>query len=197
MKVGLYGGSFDPLHFGHLNLALELMEKRKLDEVWFCPAKISPFKSHAAPKVDGTIRLEMLRSVLNEIPRFRVLEIEVNREGPSYTVETLRDLHRQYPDHEFYVLMGEDALAHFFRWHKAEEIVSLAKLLIGKRTQGYSLEILGNPEIQKALQQGLTETRIMEISSTELRERLKKRIYCGHLIPAKILAIIYQNDLYL
>lgn len=196
MKIGLYGGSFDPLHFGHLNLALELKEKRQLDEVWFCPAKISPFKTHAAPKVAGQQRLEMLRSVLKEIPGFRVLEIEVNREGPSYTVDTLLDLRQTYPEHEFYILMGEDALSHFFKWHKADEIVSLAKIAVGSRAQG-SGEIMGDAGIQRALSEGMTKTRIMEISSTEIRERLKKRLYCGHLIPAKILAFIYQNDLYL
>lgn len=197
MKVGLFGGSFDPLHFGHLNLAIELKEKWGLEEVWFCPAKISPLKMHLAPKVDAQQRLEMLRLVLSGIPGFRVLDIEVNREGPSYTVDTLLNLHKQYPGNEYYLLMGDDVLTKFFKWHKPDEIVSLAALLIGLRSKGEHLEILGDAEIRKALKEGMTETRVMEISSTELRERLKKRAYCGHLVPAKILDYIYQNDLYL
>lgn len=196
MKIGLYGGSFDPLHFGHLNLAIELKEKRGLDEVWFCPAQISPFKLHSAPNVDGKNRLIMLKSVLEEIPGFRVLDIEVQREGPSYTVDTLLELRSQFPEHEFYMLMGEDALPHFFQWHKAEEIATLAKLLIGTRTAKDFSKVHGSPEIQAALKAGLTQTRMMDISSTEVRERLKKREYCGHLVPAKILAYIYQNRLY-
>lgn len=194
MKIGLYGGSFDPLHFGHLNLAIELKEKWELDEVWFCPAKISPFKTHLAP-VDPAHRIEMLKCAIGDIPGFSLLDIEVKREGPSYTVDTLLDLRRQFPQHRFYLLMGEDVLPKFFKWHKPDEIVTLATMLVGQRDG--AAEILGDPEIQKALKKGMTKTRVMDISSTEIRERLKKRDYCGHLIPAKTLDYIYQNDLYL
>ena len=139
----------------------------------------------------------MLRAAIADIPEFSVLDLEVKREGPSYTVDTLETLHDQYPDHDFYLMMGEDALTNFFKWHKSEDIVSLAHLLVGRRTTQSNPEILGNADIQEALRDGLTETRLLDISSTEIRDRLKKRLYCGHLVPARVLEYIFQNKLYL
>ncbi len=195
-KIGLFGGSFDPIHFGHLNLALEMLEKRGLDEVWFCPVNISPFKMHNQPHIEASHRLKMLALALDDIPSFHFLENEMKREGPSYTVETLRELHNQYPQHEFFLILGDDAVSHFFNWHQPEEITSLAKLLVGQRDFQKPNNFKGSTGIQKAIEEGLTPTRVMDISSTDLRQRLENKLYCRHLIPAKVMDYISKNDLY-
>ena len=200
-KIGFYGGSFDPIHLGHLNLAIELMEAHHLDEVWFCPTQFNPLKvKHGTP---GEQRLKMVKLAIEKIPQFKALDIEIQRPGPSYTLDTLKQLiqndQKNSISNKYYLLLGEDILKNFNSWHKPEEIVSLIPLLIGHRYMGIN-KILesakGDPIIASALQKGLTPIRMMDISSTEIRDRLKKGLYCGHLIPAKVMDYIYQNRLY-
>lgn len=200
MKVGVYGGTFDPIHFGHLNLAIEIMEAHHLDEVWFCPAQISPHKQKMTP-TPVHHRLAMLELALCDIPNFKVLDIETKRQGPSFTIDTLRELiaiENQYSNQkEFYLILGDDSLPEFSRWHLPEEIIKLVPLLIGRRSsQCQSLEFKGNPAICEAIRNGLTPTRLMEISGTEIRQRLQQGKYVGHLLPAKVMDYIYKHHLY-
>lgn len=154
------------MHFGHLHLAIELLEGGEVDEILFCPANRSPFKESA---LSGHHRLEMLRLVLSEIPLpLRVTDIEINRPGPSFTVDTLREL--QKGGVEYRLIISEEVAAQFHLWKEPEEIKKLAPLLTGKRE--------------------------WPISSTQIRERLKKNFYCGHLIPRLALDYIVQNRLY-
>lgn len=198
-SVGIFGGTFDPIHFGHLNLAVEMLEKHSLDEVWFCPARINPHKQQEIPTATQH-RLEMVRRAIAKHPKFRLLEIEMTREGPSYTIDTLHWLIQQEslkpdPAH-FFLILGEDSLTGFSKWHRPEEIVKLVPLLIGSRN-GVSTAIQGSELIQKAIQKGLTPTRIMEISATDVRSRLKKMQYCCHLLPMEVLDYIQAHQLYL
>lgn len=194
-KVGLFGGTFDPIHFGHLNLALQISEKHCLDEVFFCPASQSPFKkekSYASPQE----RLEMVRLSIEGIPGFHILDHEVKKEGISYTVETLRFLQSTLNDPtQLYLLLSQDALPSFHKWKSAKEIVQLAQPLVGTR-KGFSHKITPSP-VSASLHKGLTTTTQMEISSTEIRDRLKRGLYCGHLVPAKVLNYLANRNLYL
>lgn len=199
-KIGLYGGTFDPIHFGHINLAMELKDKKDLDEVWFIPAQINPHKTHIPP-VSMKHRLAMLELAIEDIPSFKIKDIEAHRPPPSYTVDTIRlileqEEHRS-SSRQFFLLLGEDSIPGFFKWHQPEEIVKLVPLLIGSRTGHYiAAESDISPSIKSAIQQGMVKTRIMDISSTELRERLSKQSYCGHLIPARALNYVKKNQLY-
>jgi nicotinate-nucleotide adenylyltransferase len=195
--VGFYGGTFDPVHFGHLNLALEMLEKRHLDEIWFCPAAISPHRLKENP-TPGHHRKAMLERALSSLPFFRVLDNELEREGPSYTVDTLRALKEQDESIQLFLILGEDAVPGFFSWHQPKEILKIAELLVGTRP-GFlnKLPLNGDPEILKAIQKGLTITRVMEISSTEIRARLCQSLYCGHLVPKEVLDYIMTHRLYL
>lgn len=196
-KIGLYGGTFDPIHFGHLNLAIELLELRGLDEVWFCPAQSNPHKS-VEPGAEASHRVNMLELALKEIPAFKVISNEVRRPAPSYTIDTLKELKEQYPDYSFSLLLGEDSISGFFRWHQPLEIIEKANLYIGSRIgeidqNRYSGE---DQKILQAIQQGMTQTRLMDVSATLVRDRLSRGFYCGHLIPAKVLDYIRDNRLY-
>lgn len=201
--IGIYGGSFDPIHFGHINLAVEMMEAHHLHEVWFCPAAQNPHKQHVAAAPEH--RLNMLRLAIENEPRFRLLEIEAHQPGPSYTFDTLSELDKiqsESPDpNTFALILGTDAAKSFHTWHRPEEIIQLARPLVGRRidvaddTPEYVIE--GSPGIVEALRRGMTPTRIMEISSIEIRYRLKKMKYCRHLVPGKVLDYIITNRLYL
>ena len=132
MRVGIYGGTFDPVHLGHLVLAESCREACALDEVWFMPAAISPHKQ-TRPVTPGKQRLEMLRFAIAGHTQFKLSSWELDRPGPSYTVETLRHLKQEDPDRELFLLMGADSLADFPAWREPQEILKLAQLVVVNR----------------------------------------------------------------
>ena len=180
--IGFFGGSFDPVHFGHVNLAVEMLEKADLDEVLFCPAFCSPFKTHAPPASSGEHRFRMLELALSGVPRCRVTPIEIEKNAPSFTVETLRKL--QAPGLRFKLILSDEAAAAFEQWREPQEILRMAPLLIGARAGG------------RFDKKGGVQTRVLEISSTEIRARLKEKKYCAHLVPQIVLDYIEENNLY-
>lgn len=196
-KIGIYGGTFDPIHFGHLNLAVELLELRGLDEVWFCPAQSNPHKPDA-PITAAAHRLRMLELAFEGMPNFKVISNEIQRPAPSYFIDTIIELKELYPDYAFFLLLGEDSIPGFFRWRQPLDILEKASLCIGSRIgefdrNRYSGE---DPKILQAIQQGMTQTRLMDVSATLVRDRLGRGLYCGHLIPAKVMDYIKENQLY-
>jgi nicotinate-nucleotide adenylyltransferase len=200
-RVGIYGGSFNPVHIGHLNVAVEIMEAHALDEVWFCPARINPLRQHEGI-VDADHRLNMLKLATAHVPQFQIIEDEIRRDTPSYTVDTLHHLIDQQKtktiQKQFYLILGDDAAKNLFSWHKPRQIVEMVPLLIARRTVKDPLKNLkGDPLIVQAIEKGVTDTRIMDIHSTDIRIRLAEGRYCGHLVPQKVLDYIYTNHLYL
>ncbi len=192
--IGLLGGTFNPIHFGHINLALELKERCKLKQVWLIPAFLSPLRTEEQ-SVEPEKRFKMAQLAVADLPDFRVLDIEINRPGPSYTIDTIKELLPR--GDKFAWLMGSDVLQEFSQWKDYAEIVRLLPLFIASR--------LGMPEsslapfsadVKQYLQKGLVEIPQMDISATTVRERIKKGLYCGHLVPPKVLDYIYENQLY-
>lgn len=190
--IGFFGGTFDPLHVGHLHLAIQLLERCDLDEVLFCPAFCSPFKTAQPPLASPQHRLAMLQSVIAEIPQFRVTAMEIERGGPSYTVETLRLLAAQ-KEVQYHLLIADDAASYLHSWKESEEVVRLAPPLVGTRG---SLRPFPPSPIAQILECGRVTIPKFDISSTEVRERLKNKLYCGHLIPRKALDYIQRHGLY-
>jgi nicotinate-nucleotide adenylyltransferase len=194
-KIGFFGGTFDPIHFGHINLAIQLFEKHRLDEVLFCPAARSPFKEDRPPGASPGDRMAMAELAIADIGAFRICKIELERPGLSYTVDTLRALKERFdPAVHWYILLSGDTLAGFHRWKESEEIVRLATPIVGSR--GGAQQKIPRSPVRDALRKGLTETDQFEVSSTQIRDRLKKKLYCGHLLPAKVLDYIEKNNLY-
>lgn len=195
-RVGVFGGTFDPVHFGHIHLALTLFERHALDRVIFMPSAKNPLKTDQ-PASDQD-RLTMLRYALEELPCFSIDEREVRRGGRSFTVDTLRDLHSEgLSNSQLFLLLGEDVLAQFHEWKKPEEVLQLATPLVMARASTHfpSLPLL--PEVlKKRLQEGWTPAPLMEISATEIRKRLNLKQFCGHLLPAKVLDHIHRHRLY-
>jgi nicotinate-nucleotide adenylyltransferase len=192
MKIGLFGGTFDPIHFGHLNLAVQLFEKNSLDQVLLCPVFQSPFKN-TRPVASPEQRAKMVSLAIQELPAFRLLELEIKRGGVSYTIDTLRALHSS--EHRFFLLLSEEAIPSFHLWKEASELVCLAQPLVGSR-HPFSQKIPKTP-LSSALLHGITETTVLEISSSDIRKRLSNRLYCGHLVPSTVLDFIKAQKLYI
>ncbi len=195
-NVGLYGGTFDPFHIGHLNMAVEILEKKNLDEIWFCPARLSPHKADEQP-VAVEHRLKMIERAIASMPKLHVIDLESRREGPSYTIETIKILIQHYPVYKFHLIMGTDSIPGFFHWREPREIIALVPLVIGSRScEQIQLPANADPEISAAILRGCMHTRVMEISATEIRDRLRRGLYCGHLIPKEVLDYIKEFHLY-
>src|SRR5271155_6860 len=124
-RVGFFGGSFDPLHIGHLSLAIAMQECGAIDEVLFVPAHISPFKTDRPPQASGQHRLQMLRLALAGLPGFSVSDIELRREAPSYTIDSIRMLMEQ-TQQTFHLMMKETAISTLSSWKQAAELMQLA-----------------------------------------------------------------------
>lgn len=196
-KIGFFGGTFDPIHFGHINLVIELLEAHHLDEVLFCPANFSPHKEDSPIKASSKQRKEMIAIAIESIASFSLLDLELDRKGPSFTIDTLRHLQKMRPHEELHLILGEDQLPGIDRWKDIEELIQMATPLIGSRFGDFFINIPGiSSGSAKLLHKGMTKIPLMDISSTYLRERLKKQRYCGHLIPPKVLDYIYQHQIY-
>lgn len=191
MRIGVFGGTFDPPHVGHLLLAADASEALRLDTVIFIPAGAQPFKIDNPPAASGVDRLEMLRLAVAGVPNYAVDDAEIGREGLSYTVDTLEYLAGRYAGAELYFLVGEDALAGFRQWRNPERILELATLALMMRS--------GAPDIgdwRRA--EGLVRlsTRHVDVSSTEIRARLREKKSIRGFVPESVERFIEARGLY-
>lgn len=193
-KIGLLGGTFDPIHFGHIHLGISLQEAHSLDAVIVCPAFSSPLKT--AHPHDAEHRLAMVKLAIEGLPTWEVFDWEIKRKAPSYTIDTVRYLLNTRFNNkkdQLYLLIGEDLLPELSQWREVEQLLNLAKPLIGCRR--FEKNTFKNPLAEKVAM-GITLTKVLEISASEIRNRLKKRLYCEHFVPAKVLDYIKEHGLY-
>ncbi|MGN6547509.1 MAG: nicotinate-nucleotide adenylyltransferase [Aureliella sp.] len=199
-RIGLVGGSFDPVHLGHLLAAEQCREQLGLEEVRFILAATSPFKLDDRP-ADSKHRWEMLQIAISGNPFFRADDRELRRGGTSYTVDTLREFRAELPDAEIVFLMGADALADFAKWREPEEICRLAFVAVVPRG-GHMAPDLGIlrpflPAEQAAeLDRHLVRMPQCEISSTNLRQVVAEGRSLRYQVPAAVAAYIEQHGLY-
>jgi len=185
-RLGVYGGTFNPVHHGHLILAREAMELLCLDRLLFVPNARSPLRMHEEPAEPGR-RLELVRLAVEGEPGMKVCDLEIRRGGASYTVETLEALSAEYPGVELFFLAGADSLESLDRWVRVERIVQLARVCILPRP-GYSrtraLRELARRSPQLAQEVELLQSkRRIDISATEIRERLAAGKSIRWLVP--------------
>ncbi len=182
-SIGLLGGSFDPVHHGHLVLARDAAEALGLDEVRFIPAARNPLKAVAG--TPGELRLAMLRAAAADEPGFAVDDTELRRPPPSYTLDTVRDLGRRFPDARLVLLVGEDNVPGFPRWHRWEELRAAVEIVVLRRgTGGGELPF-----------RTLTGRRL-DISATEIRNRVAAGRSLRYLVPEAVREIIAAHGLY-
>ncbi len=202
MRIGVFGGTFDPVHYGHLLLAEYSREMCQLDRVLFVPAAVSPHKLERRPTADAA-RVDMLRLAIAANPAFEISTMELDRGGVSYTVETLRQIRLQHasPDDRVFFLMGADSLDQFSKWHKPDEITQLACLVIVARpgTPEPNLDTLAGIATTKAIDEirkcQFTMPRI-EFSSSTLRRRVHAGQSIRYQTPAAVEAYIRDKALY-
>ena len=197
-KIGLLGGTFDPIHIGHIHLAVFIQEIFSLDEVLFCPASISPFKSHKPALAHH--RLNMLKMAIEPISTFQVLEYEIHQENPTYTIDTVHFFYEKFgrENMQLHLILGEDLISGFANWKEPHLLLELAPPLIGTRKIIRELSLEKLPlEIESALEKGKVSIPLLEISSTMIRERIKDKLYTGHLLPQKVSEYIFKHQLYM
>jgi nicotinate-nucleotide adenylyltransferase len=185
-KIGILGGTFDPPHHGHLLIANEVLSALDLDEIWFMPNQEPPHK-HKSESISNEERLEMLRLAIEGNHQFRVTTIELERQGPSFTVETMRIIRETYKDDQFYFIIGADMIEYLPKWHKINELVELVQF-VGVERPEYSHDT-SFPVIY-------VDVPAMEVSSSIIRERLKKGKTVRYLLPDSVIHFIEENHLY-
>ncbi len=186
--VGLFGGAFDPIHFGHLNLAVALWETERFSKIIFCPAACSPFKLEAPPAVSGEQRVEMVRLALASYPYFQVSDLEIKRPPPSYSIDTVRALQLRGP---LRLLLSEESAAYLHLWKEAELLFQVAPPMVGSFLCS-DRRRLNNENIQYEC----VTIPHLEISSTRVRQRLCAQKPCWHLVPKEVLEYISMHNLY-
>ena len=195
--IGILGGTFDPVHIGHLRMADAVYKYMKLEQVMFIPAYVAPHKvgMDIAPADD---RYAMTKLAIEPYSYFTVSDLELRRSGVSYTVDTLRELHRQYPEKQLYFIIGADSVEQLHTWNSIEEMLQLATF-IGAGRPGYEgimdnvVKNLGEEARQHIM---LLNTPEYDVSSTDIRERIREGASLMNLVPKVVEDYIYAHGLY-
>ncbi len=197
MRLGIFGGTFDPVHYGHLLAAEQCREQCRLDEVWFVPAAIPPHKTGVGIS-PGKARAEMLELAVAGLPQFRVSRMELERDGPSYTVDTLTTLRDEDPTRELLLILGADSLADFATWREPRRIAELATLLAVNRGRvtpdvAAAAQELGQ-EFQTRVQ--FVEMPAVDLASTDIRRRVREGLSIQFMTPRPVDLYLRQHNLY-
>jgi nicotinate-nucleotide adenylyltransferase len=183
-KIGIYGGTFDPIHHAHLILARDALERLGLDEIIFVPAAISPLKK-TAPVASGELRLAMLRAAIKGEPKFVVDDCELRRPPPSYTIDTIEKVRQGNRRTAIYCLIGEDNVQTLTKWHRFDELEKMVRFVVLDRT--------GQPPTSSYP----VIDRKIDISATEIRMRVASGRSIRYLVPPAVEEIIRREKLYL
>ena len=203
-RILIFGGTFDPVHHGHLIVAQAIAERAPFDRVTFVPTASPPHKEPA--RAPGSDRLAMLRLACEGERGFEVSDIELRRQGPSYTVDTLAELRRlESPGAEFHLLLGADMLAELPNWHRAGELVALTRFVIAGRAPWpppRMEELLASVrrrlggEAARQLDCALAETPRIDVSSSDIRHRIAEGRSVRYLVPEAVRVYIAEHGLY-
>lgn len=192
MKIGIMGGTFDPLHIGHLLAAESARDSFQLDEIWFIPSHIPPHKDRVG--ASGEQRVSMVAAAIAEHTSFRIIDLEVRRGGVSYTVDTIRELQQTYIEMEFYFIIGADMVNYLPNWDRIEELSQMITF-IGVGRPGSPLDIDALPSYLqgKVL---LADMPLVDISSTEIRERVMLGHSIRYMVPDRVHEYILRSGIY-
>ncbi|MCM3566542.1 nicotinate-nucleotide adenylyltransferase [Neobacillus mesonae] len=185
-KVGILGGTFNPPHIGHLLIASEVQNSLNLDEIWFMPNHVPPHKK-MPESVKDEERLHMLELAVSDNPAFQVQPIELKREGPSYTVETMKVINETYQNIQFFFIIGADMIEYLPKWHKIDELVNLVQF-VGVERPNYHRET-EYPVLY-------VDVPAIDVSSSMIRDRFKNGKTVRYLLPDRVIAYIEENHLY-
>lgn len=196
-RVGVFGGTFDPIHIGHLCIAEEARASLELHQVLFIPAHVSPFKLGQGT-TSGAQRLDMVQLAIADNAAFRASDIELKRPGPSYTIDTLRQLGAECgAETELYLILGGDSLASLAAWRQAQELPKLARIALYPRP-GFTPDLARLEQQIPGIGTALTrlDAPLLEISATAIRARVSSGRSIRYLVPAAVQAYIREHGLY-
>jgi nicotinate-nucleotide adenylyltransferase len=196
VRIGILGGTFNPPHLGHLVCAQEAYIQLELERVILIPARQPPHKP-VDEEPGAEHRLELCRLAVEDDQRFEVSELELNREGPSYTVDTLSSLHSSAPDTDLYLILGGDIAAGLPEWHEPERVLSLATVAVAKR-RGTPREVVEQSlsRLESGDRARFFHMPRIGVSSTFIRERVRARQSIRYLVPDKVAGYIAEKGLY-
>ncbi|MDU4334643.1 MAG: nicotinate-nucleotide adenylyltransferase [Finegoldia magna] len=196
IKVGIMGGTFDPIHIGHLILAMEAINYKNLDEVWFIPTGNPNFKQDKNV-TDKQKRFEMVKISTQDNKKFKVCDYEINKNGVTYSWETMKYLRENY-DYDFYFIMGEDSLMSVETWENAEDFLKNTKILacIRRQEEMSKLDVKIDDLKSKGYFVEKIPTSFIDISSTKIREKVQTNQDFRYFVPNQVFEYIVRNKLY-
>ena len=189
--IGIFGGSFDPIHSGHLALAQSAVEELKLNVIYFVPAKISPFKIGVSP-VSADHRIHMLKSVMFRVPKSKISYIEMKKQSPSFTVDTIEKFKKRFSKSKLFLIMGSDAYLKFQQWKEWDKILKMCTLVVGKR-KGKNNLYVPQKRIPNVI---VLKGTYPHISSTEFREEIRKGRKRMKGLPSEVFQYISAHHFY-
>ncbi|MFN3740109.1 MAG: nicotinate-nucleotide adenylyltransferase [Thermodesulfovibrionales bacterium] len=210
MNIGILGGTFNPIHYGHLRIAEEVRERFNLSKVIFIPAGIPPFKVKEGELIEAGHRAEMVRLGIRTNPFFEFSDIEIKRQGISYTVDTLEALKKEYPVKNIYFIAGADAIADLPKWHRPERILELAEVIVVTRPDFPLLRLqnllvygIDREDMKRFINGEIDELRhrpfhfirvsAISISGSLIRSFIKKQKSIKYLLPEEVESYIIKN----
>jgi nicotinate-nucleotide adenylyltransferase len=200
-NIGILGGTFNPIHIGHLILAQSAVEDFELNRVVFVPCASPPHKL-APDLVDGRHRLDMVSSAIASNPVFDVSDIELRREGVSYAIDTVKALSAENPDSRFFFIVGSDMLPQLYEWRNIYELLQRCRFITFARP-GYDAKGVSASDLNLAapwperLMQDITVSRQFDVSSTDIRYRIAEGLSIQYLVPPEVEMYINEHNLYL
>ena len=189
MKTGLFFGSFNPIHVGHMAIAQYMLEHTKIDKIWFVVSPQNPFKIKST-LLDQQHRLVLVRIATEDDPKMTASNIEFSLPIPSYTVDTLAHLRESYPEEDFALIMGQDNLTHFHKWKNYEAILEWHDVYVYPRPKAKSCELENHPKIQ------ITQAPMMDISAEFIRKCIQENKAVSYFLPPKIMEYIDEMNFY-
>lgn len=200
-NIGIIGGSFDPIHYGHLFIAEWIRDAFDIAKILFIPTNESPFKQNQTITFKED-RYNMLKIALEHNKNFEISRIDIDRPPPSYTVKTLKILYTEYTDHNLFFILGSDAFMDIKKWKNYKQILKLTRLIVVPRESVYTSYLIRQEWIKQNLCEyhdkiTFIDMPVFSVSSTLIRQRIKKGLSVRYMIPDKVLNYINMKNLYL
>jgi nicotinate-nucleotide adenylyltransferase len=190
MKIGLFFGSFNPIHIGHLIIANIMAENTELQAVWFVVSPQNPFKKSNS-LLHEFDRLDMVEMAIDDNPRLKATDIEFHLPKPSYTIDTLTVIQEKFPQHSFRLIIGEDNLVQFTKWKNYQQILQYFGLYVYPRPGSAKSDLLQHPQVT------VVEAPLLDISATFIRERIRQNKSVRYLVPDRVEQYIMRKKFYM
>jgi nicotinate-nucleotide adenylyltransferase len=190
MRIGLFFGSFNPIHIGHLIIANIMAENSDLQAVWFVVSPQNPFKK-SKTLLHEFDRLDMVEMAITDNPKLKAIDIEFHLPRPSYTIDTLTVIQEKYPQHIFSLIIGEDNLGQFSKWKNYQQILEYFGLYIYPRPGATESELLKHPNVR------VIEAPLLDISATFIRDRIRENKSVKYLVPDQVEQYILRKKFYI